>query len=473
MTGGKVAKYLLCFGVPALLLMMPMDWIPIQNVALVDQRLIAIFMLAMLCWLFEPIPVFATSILVIMLELLLVSDQALYWLREGHTEAQLGILIGYRDVLGSFASPVIMLFLGGFFLAMAAKKYQLDQNLARVLLKPFGTKPKFVLLGLIMLTAVFSMFMSNTATAAMMLAILMPVLDSLEENDLGKIAFVLAIPFAANIGGIGTPIGTPPNAIAMKYLTGDMYISFGTWMAFAVPYVIVMLLITWLLLMWFFPTSSSRMVLRIKGRFQTSRPAMIVYVTTAVTILLWLFGDLVKLNSYVVAMIPVTVFCTTGIVSAEDIKRLSWDVLWLVAGGIALGMALEKSGLSQKFVASIPFEQFHPVLIISVAMTVILLMATFMSHTATANLVLPITVALGTNLTTLGPYGGEMMMILAVTFTCSLAMALPISTPPNAMAYATNLFSVRDMFRSGMLVAVIGCLGILVLVACLKLVGFL
>ena len=103
-----------------------------------------------------------------------------------------------------------MLFLGGFFLAAAATKYRLDMNLAKVLLKPFGTNPKFVLLGLMSVTALFSMFMSNTATAAMMLAILTPVLALFTPEDKGRAAFALAIPIAANLGGIGTPIGTPP-----------------------------------------------------------------------------------------------------------------------------------------------------------------------------------------------------------------------------------------------------------------------
>ena len=131
---------------------------------------------------------------------------------------------------------------------MAATKYHLDVYLARVFLRPFGESPKFVMLGIIITTAVFSMFMSNTATTALMITIVTPVLRLLPNDDLGRTALVLCIPLAANIGGIRTPIGTPPNAVAMKYLVGEQAISFGGWMAFGVPFSICLLAIVWTLL---------------------------------------------------------------------------------------------------------------------------------------------------------------------------------------------------------------------------------
>ena len=171
----------------------------------------------------------------------MTSTKGLNILVEKTDKEALGTLIDYKDIIGTFASPIIILFLGGFFLAMAATKYRLDQNLAKLLLKPFGENPKMVMMGLMIITAIFSMFMSNTATTAMMLSILMPVLAVFLPGDSGKIGFTFAIPVAANIGGIGTPIGTPPNAVALKYLTGDHLITFGQWMIFAVPYVIALL----------------------------------------------------------------------------------------------------------------------------------------------------------------------------------------------------------------------------------------
>ena len=145
-----------------------------------------------------------------------------------------------------------------------ATKYRLDQALARIMLKPFGESPKFVVLGLMIITAVFSMFMSNTATTAMMLSILAPVLALFPMEDKGKIALSLSIPLAANIGGIGTPIGTPPNAIALKYLTGENTIGFGEWMSFAVPFVVVLLLFSWVMLNVFYPSETKSIKLNIK-----------------------------------------------------------------------------------------------------------------------------------------------------------------------------------------------------------------
>src|SRR5690606_27447080 len=166
----------------------------------------ALFLLAALFWIFEPIPIYATSMLIIVIELLFLSDTSILFAK---SEGPLfGQLLPYKDIMATLASPVIVLFLGGFFLAAAATKYRLDQNISRVLLKRLGENPRVVLLGIMSVTAAFSMFMSNTATTAMMLSILIPVLKMFPANDKGRIAFVLAIPIAANLGGIGTPIGT-------------------------------------------------------------------------------------------------------------------------------------------------------------------------------------------------------------------------------------------------------------------------
>lgn len=159
-----------------------------------------------------------------------------------------------------------------------------------------------------LITAMFSMFMSNTATTAMMLSILAPVMVLLKPDDPSRTAFALCIPLAANIGGIGTPIGTPPNAIALKYLQSTTTISFGEWMAFAVPFVIVLMAIAWMLILVLFPAKQRSITLDIKGKFLKTPQAIIVYVTFIVTIVLWLMGSSHGMNSYTVAMIPVTVF---------------------------------------------------------------------------------------------------------------------------------------------------------------------
>ncbi|MCB0282591.1 MAG: SLC13/DASS family transporter [Calditrichae bacterium] len=466
-------KLFIAILIPLLVLIIPTEWIPIHNLTLIEHRVIAIFILATLFWILEPIPIFATSMLIITLELFMISDNSIAFLRSGAGTEGFGTLLSYKAIMATLASPIIILFLGGFFLAAAATKYRLDVNLARVLLKPFGSSPKTMMMGLMIITAIFSMFMSNTATTAMMLAILAPVLAMFERDDPARVAFLLAIPFAANIGGIGTPIGTPPNAVAMKYLTGDAFISFGAWMAFAIPYVVILLIFAWLLLLLLFKPKATELKLEIKSSFMRSPKALTVYITFAFTILMWIFSDLHGISSYVVAMIPVAVFLVSGILNAEDVRKLSWDVLWLIAGGIALGMAMENTGLSSHLIESIPFGQFNPLIIVFMATLVAILMATFMSHTATANLLLPVMAALGTNLESLAALGGSKMIILGVTFSCSIAMSLPISTPPNAMAYASGQIQNKDMMRSGIIIGVVALGMLYILLSILKTIDFI
>ncbi|HAS64135.1 MAG TPA: dihydroorotate dehydrogenase [Vibrio sp.] len=464
-------KYIIPVVIPLLILLMPLSAFPFEGITILQQRVIAIFLLAALCWVFEPIPIYATSVVIIVLELLMLSDKGIIFLRSDQGEAHFGELLKYNEIMATFASPIIMLFLGGFFLAMAATKYRLDVNLARVLLKPFGNDPKFVMLGLMLITATFSMFMSNTATTAMMLSILTPVIAVFGPKDPGRVAFALCIPVAANIGGIGTPIGTPPNAIALKYLVGDNFISFGEWMVFGVPFVVVMMALAWFLINALYTADQKSIDLSIKGKFLKTPKAIMVYITFGLTILLWLMGSAHGMNSYTVALIPVAVFSLTGIINKEDLKKISWDVLWLVSGGIALGLALDKTGLARLVVHSIPFDEYSPYVVLFGAAFLCLVMANFMSHTATANLLMPIMAALGSSMTSLAPLGGEVTLILVVTFAASLGMSLPISTPPNALAHATGNVESSQMARVGVVLGIVGVVLSFVLVWVLHSVG--
>ncbi|MGR2822541.1 SLC13 family permease [Vibrio vulnificus] len=464
-------KFIIPIIIPLIVLLLPLSAFPFEAMTIVQQRVIAIFLLAALCWVFEPIPIYATSVVIIVLELLLVSDKGLYLFRLNEGSETFGQLLSYSEIMATFASPIIMLFLGGFFLAMAATKYRLDVNLARVLLKPFGQDPKFVMLGLMLITAIFSMFMSNTATTAMMLSILTPVIAVFGPKDPGRIAFALCIPTAANIGGIGTPIGTPPNAIALKYLVGDNLITFGEWMMFGVPFVVVMMALAWFLITAMYRAEIPKIELSIKGKFLKTPKAIVVYITFGLTILLWLMGSAHGMNSYTVALIPVAVFSITGIINKEDLKKISWDVLWLVSGGIALGLALDKTGLAKLVVHSIPFDEFSPYIVLFGAAFLCLVMANFMSHTATANLLMPIMAALGISMTSLTPLGGEVTLILVVTMAASLGMSLPISTPPNALAHATGHVQSNQMARVGVILGVVGVLLSFVMVWILHMVG--
>ena len=443
---------------------LPVTVFGIDGLTIVQQRVIAIFAFAVLMWIFNAIPAWTTSTFVVVLLLFCTSDSSLWFFREGFAAEELGKLTSYKSLMACFADPIIMLFIGGFIIAIAATKTGLDVMLAKVMLKPFGTQSKYVLLGFITVTAVFSMFLSNTATAAMMLTFLAPVLKVLPADGKGKIGLALAIPVAANVGGMGTPIGTPPNAIALKYLNGaiedggmGLNIGFGEWMAFMIPFTLVLVFISWVLLLKLFPFKQKTITLEIKGEAKKDWRSIVVYITFAVTVLLWVFDKYTGVNSNVVAMLPVGVFCVIGVITRRDLEEISWGVLWMVAGGFALGVALNQTGLATTLINAIPFGQWSPLLVIIGSGLICYAMANFISHTATANLLVPIlAVAGGSMATALAPLGGVTALLIGVAIASSLGMILPISTPPNAMAAATGLIEQKDMAKVGIIIGVVG-----------------
>ena len=153
-------------------------------------------------------------------------------------------------------------------------------------------------------------------------------------------ALILAVPFAANVGGIATPVGTPPNAIALGFLHGEHAISFVKWMSIGFPLAVICIIATWFLLKFLFPFSSKEISLEIKSKFNTDWKSIFVYICFSITILLWMTEKLHGINSYIVAILPLIAFTCTGIIKAQDIKTMNWDVIWLIAGGIAIGNAL-------------------------------------------------------------------------------------------------------------------------------------
>ena len=437
----------------------PTSFFGIDGLTIVEKRTIAIFVFAALMWMFEVIPTWTTSVAIIVVMLLTISDSSIWFMRGSGIPSEIGTLVSYKSLLSTFADPTIMLFLGGFILAIAATKVGLDVQLARVLLWPFGKKPKFVLLGFLLVIGLFSMFMSNTATAAMMLTFLAPVLKTLPPDGKGRIGLALAIPIAANLGGIGTPIGTPPNAIAMSYLNDTLHmgVGFGDWTLVMFPYVIVMLLISWLILLRMFPFKAKTIELNITGTMKREPNTYIVAATFAVTILLWMLDKVTGINSNVVAMIPVGVFCVTGVITKDDLKEINWSVLWMVAGGIALGIAMNSTGLAEHLVASIPFGSWAPIIVLLASGFLGYFISNFISNTAAANLIVPILSAVGVGMgASLDEVGGVKTLLVGVALSTSLAMLFPISTPPNALAHSTGLVTTRDMTKVGLIIGVVG-----------------
>jgi sodium-dependent dicarboxylate transporter 2/3/5 len=453
----RVIKIAIVAIVTLLLWNMPTEWFGIQNLTVIQQRIIAIFAFATLMWILEIVSSWATSVAIIVLMLLFCSDSGIAPMVN---EEVVGKLLSYKGVMASFADPVIMLFIGGFVLAIAATKTGLDAQLAKVLLIPFGTRSEMVLLGFLLITGLFSMFVSNTATAAMMLTFLTPVFRQLPPEGKGRIALAMSIPVAANLGGMGTPIGTPPNTIALKYLNDpeglNLGLGFGQWMMFMFPLVVILLFISWRLLLKFFPFTQKTVELKIDGEMQKGFQSKVVIFTFILAIVLWLSDRITGINANTVAMIPFCIFALTGVINKRDLEQINWSVIWMVAGGFALGYGLNASGLAANVVESIPFGNLSPLLILILGGAICYLLSNFISNSATAALLMPIlAIVCGAMGDKLDPIGGTPTVLIGVAIAASSAMILPISTPPNALAFATGYVKQNEMARMGIIMGIV------------------
>ncbi len=468
----KVFKIAFVLFVTLLVLMLPSTAFGIENLTVIQQRMIAIFVFAALMWILEGVPAWVTSVLIIVVMLFTVSDSAISTLiaphyfsgvdvetvtKNGKEVTQMTGIIPYKDIIAAFADPTVMLFMGGFILALVASKSGVDVTLARLMLKPFGTNPRVVLLGFMLVTAVFSMFVSNTATAAMMLTFLAPVFRALPEKERGRIALALAIPIGCNIGGIATPIGTPPNGIALGALKdAGVNIGFLDWIVMTFPLMIAILLVAWLILSAMYRFTTDKLEFNIQGGAKKCWETNAIYIIMVITIALWCGEKIFGINSYVVALFPVGAFTALGIVNSEDIKQIDWSVLWMVAGGFALGTGMKGSGLAKAMVESIPFGEFPVFAVLIGAGLICWLLSTFISNSASAALMIPILITVGQGMEgQLAPIGGLTTLIVGIALCASFAMALPISTPPNAIAYSTGLVKTSQMAKVGLLVGVI------------------
>lgn len=408
------------------------------------QRMLAIFLLAIVLWITEAIPLVATAVLVILLQVLMLSDQAIIPLAEAP--------LGASQVFATLADPVIILFLGGFLIADGAARFDLDRNLAAVLLRPFvAGGARRTVLGLMLITAVLSMFVSNTATTATMFAVVLPVLAALPPGA-ARTGLALAIPFAANIGGMGTPVGTPPNAIALGQLSSrGITVSFLDWMLLTVPLMIVVLFGAWWLLTRRYIPRETTLEIDLKPRFNRSPAALVFTGVAGLTVLLWLTEPLHGLASSTVGFIPVVLLLSTGVLGAKDLQGLQWHVLWLVAGGIALGAGIGASGLDAWLLELVAWDRLPGMLLLALLVVAGLALSAIISSSAAANLLIPLALSLATGLS-LDP----VLVAVLVALGCALAMPLPISTPPNAIAYATGEVPQNAMITTGLAIGVVG-----------------
>ncbi len=401
---------------------------------------------AICLWVTEAIPPFSVGIMIIGFLVLIM----------GKSDAENAI-----KYLQTWSDSVIWLFLGGFFLAEAMKKTALDIMLLKHLLPKFGKDPRYVLWGLMISTALMSMLMSNTATTAMMIATVSPIFASLDKKANLSRALLLGIPAAASIGGMATIIGSAPNAIAVGALENIGYsISFLEWMLVGTPIAFVLLYVFWKVLIKRYRISEQG---ELQFDFISSLPSnytqeektqkSIVLVILAITLFCWLTSKWIGIPVAAASGIPIVGLTMLGILDEDDVRKLPWDTLMLVAGGLALGLAIEEQNIASHFVEKISHlnVSFFPLLILFGFMTMVF--SNFMSNTAATTILIPMALSL---LTMVGKDINPIILPLVIGLSASCALFLPVSTPPNAIAFSTGLIKQSEFRLGGTVVGLLG-----------------
>jgi len=398
--------------------------------------------LAVGLWVTEAIPPFAVGIFVI--AMLLFGFGTDFILPEHRAPAEM--------YLGTWTSNVIWLLLGGFFLAEAMGQVNLDKSLFRFTVKQFGGTPEKLLLGLMITTAVGSMVMSNTATTAMMVSSVLPLTHMLGKSSAYTKALLVGIPAAATLGGMGTIIGSTPNAIAVGALQEKgLNVTFLDWMAFGLPAALLAVYLFWIFLVKRMDLSKIKLdfaELIAKTPVESKFEQRAVMFTLIVTVGMWLSEPLHGIPIAATSAIPIVLLTLFQVIKAEDVRRLPWDTLMLVAGGLALGIAMVDVGLTDiimEQIEALPIGLIGIAIVFSIIGVVI---SNIMSNTAAASILVPIGLALP------GIYGFAVPLIVALS--CSCALLLPVSTPSNAIAFSTGMIEQKSFRPGGILMIVLG-----------------
>ena len=423
-------------------------WAADEGFTPAQRVMLGIFIGAALLWITEAIPPFATAIGVIV--------ASVFGL--GAPGAAMGMR-GARDYLiflEPVMDPVMVLFFGGCVLAQAVQKTGLDYVMARWFLKPFAKTAPFFLLGVILVTGAFSMFMSNTATTLMMVTLLSAALKGMESRASLRRATVLSVAFAANIGGMGTVIGSPPNAVAVASLgKAGIEITFLGWMMLGVPIALGLLVFLWQWMVRYYRLSAMAVSIEmisegaeaVSPRSSSRRKAWVGMVFLG-TIILWITESLHGWSVAMVALLPLFLFTVTGILDGEDLRKIPWDVLILVSGGLVLGFGLQKTGLAEALLERVALGGVPKGWLWAGVLLAAVLLSNFMSNTSAATILIPMVMAVAGS--------SALVPVILVAFGASLAMSLPISTPPNAIAYGTGYVSSSEMLRCGTVCTAVG-----------------
>lgn len=404
-----------------------------------------ILLFAIGLWVTEAIPPFAVGILII--------GYLVFAMSNLETE-------NVTQYLQTWSDSVIWLFLGGFFIAEAMKKTALDQTLLKIIVGELGEKSKYILLGLMLITAFLSMLMSNTATTAMMIASIAPITNSLGKKAPLTKALLIGIPTAAAIGGMGTIIGSAPNAIAVGALEGiGIRISFLEWMLIGIPVAIILIFIFWGALLKKYQIKSTALDLSFLQKTKQDidenisktqiRVTLIIILTS---LLFWLTSQWTGIPVSAVSGIPIVGFTMFGILDADDMRKLPWDTLMLVAGGLALGLAVQQQGLTDYFISFIDVQDFNFYLLALMFAILSVIFSNIMSNTATTTIMVPLAISF----TLLLPEESPKIIPLVIALSASCALLLPVSTPPNAIAYSTGKIDQADFRYGGIIIGLLG-----------------
>ena len=408
------------------------------------SRIVSIAAVCLLLWISEIVPPFVPTLLLWTLVPLLL----------GSIDGRFSV----SHVLSWAVDPVMALFFGGFVLGVATERNGLGQRLTQFALESSGNSFKKFLLFVILITAFLSMWMSNIAAAALVLACLHSVLARFEDDHVLRRVLLVGVAFGADFGGMATPIGTGPNAIAIASISATQPVSFLSWMAFAFPLTIGMLIVSYVFLLWRARESErdwKKRGAQLRTVFEKSKdeesdvvPHRISFlIIFAGTILLWLTEPLHGIPAAVIALGSAALIFLAGVLTKKDLTRIDWSTLLLIAGGITLGRLLEQSALIKTASANVPFADFHPMFGLFLLCLTSAMLAALMSNTATTVLLIPLAM-------TLVPAPSTAILIAV---SASFGIPFVISTPPNAMVFGQGGVKFGDLFWPGIALMVAGC----------------
>jgi len=418
---------------------------------LAERNALVVLIVAAGLWMTEAIPLVATSLLIPLLQSLIGVQS-------------------FKEALSPFFDPVVMLLLGGFLLAIAVEKQDLDEYFAHQILSRVQADARIVILVIMATTAFLSMWISNTASTALMLTMALRLTEGVSDQrgNFSKIV-VLSIAYSATAGGLATLVGTTTCAMAVGSLRDlvGYEITFLGWMFFGVPISVLLILAIWAVLFLVFPTevrSIPALEFESKALSGRQRLTLMVFVFS---ILLWVTGELPEplvdaigwpghgMSSSVVAAVIAVLLLVSGLVDERDLPRVNWNTLLLIGGGLSLGAALEVSGLVGRIGESLMALTGGRSGLLTIALVAVfgLGISIIASNTASAGILLPIAIGLGTS-TGVSP----VILAVVVGISTSLDFMLPVGTPPNAIAYSTGRVKMGEMIKAGIVLDVVGAL---------------